>query len=870
MKTRRIGLLTLAVVVLISGSVRAQPTCEKPNMLIVQDKSGSMDGTKWTQARAAIQYVLDNYGTLLRFGLNLFPSNSNCNYGTVVVNVGDNTATAIMAALPTDQYWPSGNTPIGATLSMLNQYAPLKDTNRRNFVMLITDGSETCEGNGVVAAGDLYNNGIRTYVIGFGSGVNPTALNNIAAAGHTGTYYQADNQTQLQDAMNSIINQSLQEICDDRDNNCNGQVDEPWPLKGTLCTISQGGCTGQGVYQCNAAHDGLVCTAQIVPATEICDGIDNDCDSQVDEAGGVTIFDRDNDGVSTCSDCCDSGSEPMIGCTAQSAASIRPGATETCNGRDDNCNGVIDESDPNMGRACGACGAPSPACRGECAPGALMCLDGSMQCIGERTPLPEVCDNKDNDCDGSIDEDFPLKGQACSAGQGACLRQGTYVCTPDGTDVMCSAEPGMPQFEECNLQDDDCDGEVDEDWPQECFTACGDGTIDCVNGMLGQCSAGMPSDEVCDDSIDNDCDGFTDLEDSTCGVCTPGEQRPCGVNIGECREGVQICTSQGRWADCRGQTPPTDEICDLLDNDCDGLTDDGSLCAPGEECLCGECVGPCASGECPAGGKRCVFGWCVSDPCCGVHCPAGTACSAQSNGECQDPCLTGGVSCPPEQVCRDGLCVEPDCYAPGHECPADQRCAAGVCVTDPCAGIDCPSDQYCREGVCREVACTNCAAGETCQDGQCTSDPCAGVVCPNGRSCQNGECAADPCQGVYCSRGERCENGQCVADACEGVVCPADAVCRDGFCIKEEEPQPDAGIDAGPDGFDAGVDAGSDAGSDAGKDGGSDGGPTDAGGDGGGGDGDGGCGCASSGTGMAASLMGLVLLGWIARCRRRR
>jgi hypothetical protein len=70
----------------------------------------------------------------------------------------------------------------------------------------------------------------------------------------------------------------------------------------------------------------------------------------------------------------------------------------------------------------------------------------------------------DDDCDGQTDEGFDV-GRACSAGQGACLRQGQLRCSPDGTAAVCSATPGTPGTERCgDAIDNDCDGRTDEDW----------------------------------------------------------------------------------------------------------------------------------------------------------------------------------------------------------------------------------------------------------------------------------------------------------------------------------------------------------------------------------------------------------------------
>lgn len=119
------------------------------------------------------------------------------------------------------------------------------------------------------------------------------------------------------------------------------------------------------------------------------------------------------------------------------------------------------------GAAASGGGAPGP---GGCADGTTRaCLDcpaGTQTCAGGAwgacAAPTEICDGADNDCDGRADEGFADLGAVCSAGGGACARDGRVVCAPGGAATVCDAMAAAPEAEACDGADNDCDGRSDE------------------------------------------------------------------------------------------------------------------------------------------------------------------------------------------------------------------------------------------------------------------------------------------------------------------------------------------------------------------------------------------------------------------------
>lgn len=162
----------------------------------------------------------------------------------------------------------------------------------------------------------------------------------------------------------------------------------------------------------------------------------------------------------------------------------------------------------------------------------------------------ELCNGKDDDCDGLTDEDFPGLLGPCSVGVGECARFGLVRCSDDGLAVVCDAVAGEPHEEICDGLDNDCDGLTDEIANSLCSAGFGQclafGFWRCRDGVL-ECDAipGMPQEEVCD-GLDNDCDGLTD--EGVCIACRPNEVRPCEKPDGT--PGVRICGPQGYFGAC--------------------------------------------------------------------------------------------------------------------------------------------------------------------------------------------------------------------------------------------------------------------------------------------------------------------------------
>lgn len=630
------------------------------------------------------------------------------------------------------------------------------------------------------------------------------------------------------------------EQCNGVDDDCDGVIDDSPNDVGVPCSVGVGLCARSGATACVAGAPRCNATAA-APQAERCNAIDDDCDGSTDE--GYRLGES-----CVAPGACGAGVLECAGptstrCSSAPGGSMSGGSAETCNGIDDDCDGTIDEGLSDLG----ACGTNV----GECTQGRLRCLAAMPTCVGGVGPSPETCDARDNDCDAQTDEAPVDEGDRCGVDTGECSA-GTELCVAGA--LTCSGAVG-PAEELCNALDDDCDAITDET-PRDGGASCGTtdegicelGATICVSGGWVCAGAIEPSFETCNGQ-DDDCDGRVDEDPvgigrvcgSSMGSCTPGitacidgaivcsgssggvpevcngvdddcnsiiddspidEGGTCGMGEGVCEEGMLRCIAGA--LQCVGGVLPGTEVCNGLDDDCDGVIDDGDLCEGGV-CVAARCSLPCQVTEfgelCPSG-EMCVDHYCVEDTCFGVVCAPSVDGSRNvcRDGTCIPAC--DAFECGAPNVCRrtDGACVGNNCIFLPYLCAEDQICVDAECVDDPCGDVSCGEREFCRAGECiGSCAGVRCGAEEICEGGVCKPLGCE-TGCGSGRICSSsGECVDDPCRSRGCAHGEVCDPraGGCVDDVCRNIECPEDEICQLGECYAPSDLTPDATFDGG-------------------------------------------------------------------------
>ncbi|MBM3447754.1 MAG: T9SS type A sorting domain-containing protein [Bacteroidetes bacterium] len=440
------------------------------------------------------------------------------------------------------------------------------------------------------------------------------------------------NNTDCNDS-SSAVYPGATETCNSIDDDCDGSTDEGVQSTfyadadgdgfGELAT-STDACTAPTGYVSNSTDCDDSDNALYPGATETCNDIDDDCDGTADDGLQTTTYyvdgDGDGFGTTTSADFCE---DPGVGYATNNTdcndtnAQINQTATELCNGIDDNCNNQTDEGLPftnyyvdSDGDGFGA-GTAASFCAN---PGASYATTNTDCNNGNANIYPganEICNGVDDDCDGSTDEGVLNTYYADADGDGygnsgntqtACSQPTGYVTIGgDCFDGSAAINPGATEI--CNNIDDNCDGTIDNAFVnyyadsdgdgfgggnavsiQSCTTPAGyttsatdcnnananvyPGAIEICNGIDDDCDSNIDEGVLMTYYLDSDGDGFGGTT-STTGCSAPNGYVSSSTDCNDTNSAVN---------------PGATEVCNSIDDDCDGTTDEGCpSTTPGEE-----------------------------------------------------------------------------------------------------------------------------------------------------------------------------------------------------------------------------------------------------------------------------------------------